>query len=120
VGDYSSGSGYREAQALVTLAEPPTAIVVASDLMALAALQAVREFGVEPGRDIAVIGFDDLEAASLSHTRLTTIRQDREGLGVAAAGALVEMMEHADDEPPRRLLPVELVVRASSGARVAA
>jgi len=120
VGDYSAASGYREAQALMTLEEPPSAIVAASDLMALAALQAVRDFGAEPGRDVAVIGFDDLEAASLSHPRLTTVRQDREGLGVAAAAALVEMVEHADAEPPRTLLPVQLVVRASSGTRVAA
>ena len=120
IGDYSAASGYREAQALVALASPPTAIVAASDHMALAAFQAVRDFGVEPGRDLAVIGFDDLEAASLSYPRLTTVRQDREGLGVAAAAALVEMIEHADAEPPRRLLPVELVVRASSGTRVAA
>jgi LacI family transcriptional regulator len=119
-GDYSADSGYREAQALVTLAEPPSAIVAASDHMALAAFQAVRDFGVEPGRDVAVVGWDDLEAASLSHPRLTTVRQDREALGVAAAAALVEMIEGAGSEPPRTLLPVELVVRASSGARVAA
>jgi LacI family transcriptional regulator len=120
VGDYSAASGYREAQVLMTLEEPPSAIVAASDLMALAALQAVRDSGVEPGSDVAVIGFDDLEAASLSHPRLTTIRQDREGLGVAAAAVLVEMLEHADADPPRRLLPVELVVRASSGTSVTA
>ncbi len=119
-GDYSAASGYREAQVLVALAQPPTAIVAASDLMALAALQAVRDFGAEPGRDIAVVGWDDLEAASLSHPRLTTVRQDRDALGVAAAGALLEMIERAGHEPPRRLLPVELVVRASSGALVAA
>jgi LacI family transcriptional regulator len=119
-GDYSAASGYREAQELVMLRERPSAIVAASDMMALAALQAVREFGFEPGRDLAVVGFDDLEAAALSHPRLTTVRQDRNALGAEAAITVVEMIERPHTEPPRKLLPVELVVRASSGERVAA
>ena len=65
--------------------EPPTAIVAASDLMALAALQAIWESGRRPGRDVAVVGFDDLEAAALAHPPLTTIRQDRQELGTLAA-----------------------------------
>jgi DNA-binding LacI/PurR family transcriptional regulator len=120
LGDFSSESGYRGAQALVALPHPPTAIVAASDLMALAAFQAVRDLGSEPGRDVAVVGFDDLEAAGLSHPRLTTVRQDRDALGAEAAGTVVEMIEHPEASPPRKLLPVELVVRASSGERVAA
>ena len=82
-GDFSSPSGYREACALLALSERPTAIVAASDLMALAALQAIREAGLEPGRDVAVIGFDDLEAAALAYPPLTTIRQDRRELGTS-------------------------------------
>jgi LacI family transcriptional regulator len=80
-GDFTSASGYREACALLSLPEPPTAIVAASDLMALAALQAIWDAGLEPGRDLGVVGFDDLEAAALAHPPLTTIRQDRAGLG---------------------------------------
>ena len=45
--------------------------------MALAALQAIRDAGLQPGHDIAVVGFDDLEAAALAYPPLTTIRQDR-------------------------------------------
>ena len=48
-GDFSSASGYRETCALLALADRPTAIVAASDLMALAALQAIRDAGLEPG-----------------------------------------------------------------------
>ncbi len=92
-GDFSSGSGYREACALLALPSPPTAIVVASDLMALAAVRAAWEFGLEPGRDVAVVGFDDLEAAALSHPPLTTIRQDRDALGELAADHVIELAE---------------------------
>src|SRR4029078_9627212 len=76
--DFSSAGGYREAAALLALDERPTAIVAASDLMALAALQAIRDAGLEPGRDVAVVGFDDLEAGALAHPPPTAIRHDRQ------------------------------------------
>ena len=114
LGDFSSASGYREACALLALAERPTAIVAASDLMALAALQAIREAGLEPGRDVAVIGFDDLEAAALAYPPLTTIRQDRRELGTLAAAMAIELIEDPEATELTAVLPVELVVRASS------
>jgi LacI family transcriptional regulator len=113
-GDFSSASGYRETCALLALAERPTAIVAASDLMALAALQAIRDAGLQPGRDVAIVGFDDLEAAALAHPPLTTIRQDRQELGTLAATRAIEMIEDPDFTPPATVLPVELVVRGSS------
>ena len=115
-GDFSSASGYRETCALLALAAPPTAIVAASDLMALAALQAIRDAGLEPGRDVAVVGFDDLEAAALAHPPLTTIRQDRRELGTLAATRAMELVEGPAAPVRRTVLPVELVVRASSSA----
>ena len=113
-GDFSSASGYREACALLALPERPTAIVAASDLMALAALQAIRDVGLEPGREVAVVGFDDLEAAALAYPPLTTIRQDRQELGTLAATRAVELIEAPEATPPPAILPVELVVRGST------
>ena len=113
-GDFSSASGYRETCELLALAQPPTGIVAASDLMALAALQAIWESGRRPGRDVAVVGFDDLEAAALAHPPLTTIRQDRQELGTLAATAAIELVERPDAPPREAVVPVELVVRASS------
>lgn len=112
--DFSSAGGYRETRTLLALDERPTAIIAASDLMALAALQAIRDAGLEPGRDVAVVGFDDLEAAALAHPPLTTIRQDRDKLGTLAAERAIELIEHPVVRPPDTILPVELVVRASS------
>jgi LacI family transcriptional regulator, galactose operon repressor len=113
-GDFSSASGYRETCALLALEERPTAIVAASDLMALAAMQAIRDAGLQPGPDIAVVGFDDLEAAALAHPPLTTIRQDRQELGTLAATRAIELIEDPDVVPASTVLPVELVVRGSS------
>jgi len=113
-GDFSSASGYRETCELLELGQPPTAIVAASDLMALAALQAIWESGRRPGRDVAVVGFDDLEAAALAHPPLTTIRQDRQELGTLAATHAIELVEQPEAPPRSAVVPVELVVRASS------
>ena len=113
-GDFSSASGYRETCALLALAERPTAIVAASDLMALAAMQAIRDAALQPGREVAVVGFDDLEAAALAHPPLTTIRQDRRELGTLAATRATELIENPDVTPRVTVLPVELVVRSSS------
>jgi LacI family transcriptional regulator len=113
-GDFSSASGYRETCALLALEDRPTAIVAASDLMALAAMQAIRDAGLQPGSDIAVVGFDDLEAAALAHPPLTTIRQDRQELGTLAATRAIELIEDAVVVPAATVLPVELVVRGSS------
>jgi DNA-binding LacI/PurR family transcriptional regulator len=82
--------------------------------MALAALQAIRDAGLQPGHDIAIVGFDDLEAAALAYPPLTTIRQDRKELGTLAATRAVELTEDPDASPPDTIVPVELVVRASS------
>ena len=113
-GDFSSASGYREACALLALGARPTAIVAASDLMALAAMQAIRDAGLQPGPDVAVVGFDDLEAAALAHPPLTTIRQDRQELGTLAATRAIELIEDPGVVPRTTVLPVELVVRGSS------
>ena len=115
-GDFSSASGYRETCALLALTERPTAILAASDLMALAAFQAIRDAGMQPGRDVAVVGFDDLEAAALAHPPLTTIRQDRQELGTLAAARAIELVEDPDAAPQATVLPVELVVRGSTSS----
>jgi len=62
-----------------------------------------------------VVGFDDLEAAALAHPPLTTIRQNREELGELAATRALELMSE-ERAKPETVLPVELVVRASTAA----
>jgi DNA-binding LacI/PurR family transcriptional regulator len=113
-GDFTSASGYRETCAVLALDERPTAILAASDLMALGALQAIRDAGLKPGSDIAVAGFDDLEAAALAHPPLTTIRQDRKELGTIAATRAIELSDDPEAAPQDAILPVELVVRGST------
>jgi DNA-binding LacI/PurR family transcriptional regulator len=102
-------------QALLELPEPPTAVFAAADLMAVGAMKAAREAGLDVPADLAVVGFDDIQLSALLHPALTTIHQDKVGLGRAAARALLEQIENPDMTPAALTLPVELIIRASCG-----
>ena len=114
-GDFYAESGHLATMALLDGPEPPTAVFAASDLMAVGALNAIRERGLEAPADIALVGFDDIQIASLLRPSLTTVRQDGQGLGTAAGEALLRLIEDPDLEPPTITVPVELVIRESSG-----
>jgi LacI family transcriptional regulator len=115
-GDFYADSGYRAMAALLELPERPTGVVAASDLMAAGAARAAQERGIRIPTDLSLVGFDDIQLAALMQPALTTIRQDKAGLGVAAADALTQMIGDLATAPPVVTLPVELVVRASTGA----
>ena len=115
IGDWYTESGERATQALLALPEPPTAVFAAADLMAVGAMKAARDAGLDVPGDLAVVGFDDIQLASLLNPGLTTIHQDKVGLGSAAARALLEQIENPELSPAALTLPVELIVRASCG-----
>ncbi len=115
IGDWYTESGERAMQTLLALPEPPTAVFAAADLMAVGAMKAARDAGLDVPEDLAVVGFDDIQLASLLNPGLTTIHQDKVGLGRAAARALLEQIENPDSSPAALTLPVELIIRASCG-----
>ena len=115
-GDFYVDSGSAAMQTLLALDEPPTAIVAAADTMALGAIRAAREAGLEVPRDLSVVGFDDIQLAEYLHPPLTTLRQQKAALGVEAGRALLRLIDGEDDVPAAYTLPVELIVRASTAA----
>lgn len=114
-GDFTQSGGYIAAQKLLPMR--PDAIFVASDLMATGALRALREAGLHVPQDIAIVGFDDAQIAAFSDPPLTTIRQPVFQLGTVAAETLLHLIENNSNGPLRTILPVELVIRSSCGAR---
>lgn len=89
----------------------PTAVVATTDLLALGVLDALAARDLRPGRDVSVIGFDDIPEAAQAH--MTTVRQPALERG-RIAGRL--LLDPPDDPDARRvILPTELVVRASTG-----
>jgi DNA-binding LacI/PurR family transcriptional regulator len=91
----------------------PTALVCQSDILALGALAACAELGLDVPGDVSIVGFDDIAAAALADPPLTTARQPLREKGMAA-GRLVAA--GLDGRRARRItLPVDLVLRGSTG-----
>jgi DNA-binding LacI/PurR family transcriptional regulator len=115
VGDWSPPSGERAMTALLSLPAPPTAVFVCNDLMAIGALEAVRNRGLRIPEDVAVVGFDDIPVASWVRPRLTTVAQFPGEMGEALAAALFERIDGAYSGPGRRYeVPCRLVEREST------
>ncbi len=113
--DFTEVGGYDAAVELLRLAQPPTAIFAANDLMALGAMTAVREAGLRIPDDIAIVGFDDIPAARLITPALTTIAQYPERLGTRAAELLMERLAGGVVPQSRRIdMPFDLIVRQSA------
>jgi LacI family transcriptional regulator len=115
-GDFYFESGRAATARLLALPEPPTAIFAAADLTALGAIRAATEAGLSVPDDLSVVGFDDIQIASHVNPPLTTVRQDKAGLGTAAADALIALIEGGTDRTGLVTLPVELVARGSTAA----
>ena len=111
-GAFGAPSG-REAMESLLGGEPPTAVFVASDIVALGAIAAINDAGLNVPGDISVIGFDDVPLAAYFDPPLTTVRLPAFELGLATGRALLDVIA-GRDVPARTLLPTELVVRAST------
>ena len=85
----------------------------ANDLSAFGALEALAAAGRRVPDDVAVVGFDDIPAASTSRPPLTTVRQEIELMGRRMARLLLDRLE-GRTEPVQEVLPTTLVVRESS------
>ncbi len=112
-GAFSTESGRMAMAGLLDRAPDLDAVVVGSDLMALGALSVLHERGRRIPDDVAVVGFDDIEAAATATPPLTTVAQDIEGTGRRMAELLLERLAGAD-EARQEILPTRLVVRASA------
>jgi DNA-binding LacI/PurR family transcriptional regulator len=105
-------SGYDAAGRLIARGIPFDAVFAASDMIAIGALQAFGEAGVRVPEDVAVVGFDDIPAASLSHPPLTTIAQDYRRAGEMLVDTLIRQI--ANRPTDAALLAPKLVVRRST------
>jgi LacI family transcriptional regulator len=98
---------------------PPTAFLCGNNMISRGLIRSLRKLGIESPRDVAVIGFDDLELADMLVPSLTVIRQPVEQLGTVAAEVLFNLLKAPAAKWPnsgdRTTLKVELIVRSSCG-----
>jgi LacI family transcriptional regulator len=114
--DYRQTGGYTAMQALLDLPEPPTAVLVANNLMTLGALQAIHERNLVIPDQIAVVGFDDMPWATSLQPPLTAVAQPTYELGIAAAQLLLDRLREPDRPFRHVVLETQLMIRASSGS----
>jgi LacI family transcriptional regulator len=113
-GDFGPQSGATAMQQLLRSAQPPTAVFVCNDMMAIGALHAAHEAGVDVPRQLSIVGFDDIELAAYTSPPLTTVAQPKEAIGTGAAALLLERVHDGRTVPRRAILQPELHLRAST------
>jgi LacI family transcriptional regulator len=116
-GTFDFASGQEAAEAFLGLSALPTAIVAASDLMALGAIEIIQLRGLRVPQDISVVGFDDILVASMPGIQLTTVRVPKWDLGATAARLLLKRVGgDVSDYPAEVIYPVELVERGTTAS----
>jgi LacI family transcriptional regulator len=113
---FSQEAGYRAARRLVFATEPPTAIFGANDLIALGALRAIREAGLECPAHVSIVGYNDIPLADLFGPPLTTVHVPQREMGTQAAALLIAQIEGEPIAASRVVAQVHLVVRGSTAA----
>ncbi|RIH87893.1 LacI family DNA-binding transcriptional regulator [Calidithermus roseus] len=118
-GNFSYEAGFNAAMRLLRLDEPPEAIFCANDITAIGAIDAARKLKVRVPEDLAVIGFDDIPAASWAAYNLTTVRQPIERMIEASVRLLLGRIEDPSLAAVNEFIPGELVRRGSARLDVA-
>ncbi|KHO62070.1 transcriptional regulator, LacI family [Thermoanaerobacter sp. YS13] len=110
--DFTQEGGYNSFKTLVFEHPEITAVFHASDLMAIGSFKAAKDLGMKVPDDISIVGFDDIELASLITPGLTTVRQDTFKMGYNAAKHLLSIIK--GEKPQHILIPHKLVIRDSA------
>ncbi|SRR5579883_206473 len=112
--DFTIAGGYNMARRFLSRADRPTAIFAQNDLMAVATLRAALEMGLRVPDDLSIVGFDDVEPASLVNPALTTVSQPLQEIGRLAVTVLFRQLAGETLDARRVELSTRLVVRAST------
>ncbi|WP_336278381.1 ribose operon transcriptional repressor RbsR [Cronobacter dublinensis] len=114
IGDFEFGGGLRAMQSLLALPEPPQAVFMGNDAMAVGAYQALYQAGLRIPQDIALVGYDDIELARYMTPPLTTIHQPKDELGELAIDVLIHRMAQPELQQQRLQLTPVLMERGSA------
>ncbi|MFN8528642.1 MAG: substrate-binding domain-containing protein, partial [Anaerolineae bacterium] len=116
-GDFSEKSGQRGTHELLDSSNPPTGIICSNDRMAFGAMRAIQARGLVVGKDVSVVGFDDIPLAHYSHPPLTTISQPFHEIGKMLFKLLMSRVSRTAKPIPGGIMfkPI-LQVRQSTGS----
>ena len=110
--------GFQAAHSLLSRPAPqrPTAIVAFNDIMAIGAMNAVRELGLQVGADVAVTGFDDAPMTQYLNPSLTTVRQPIWEVGRRVMSMMLEILDGRQPVDRHQLVTPRLIIRESTGS----
>lgn len=114
-GEGGEDFGRSAARDLLARADPPSALLGVTDLEAVGALQAIAAAGLQAGRDVSVIGHDDLPLTRYTDPPLTTIGQSYATIGIRLVEILTELLAGGEPRALQEVWTPELVIRASDG-----
>ncbi|MDJ0752224.1 MAG: LacI family DNA-binding transcriptional regulator [Ardenticatenaceae bacterium] len=114
IGDFRQEGGYQAMNALLNLAEPPTAVFSSNNVMTLGALQAIHEKCLKIPDEIALVSFDDMPWAASLQPPLSAVAQPTYEIGTTAARLLLERVNEPERSTRRVILESELIVRGST------
>lgn len=113
-GNWSAQSGYDALMSLAKDSHLPSAFFVQNDQMAVGALRAARDLGLQLPDQLSIIGIDDIPLAAYFSPPLTTLKQDFMSIGREAAGLLIETIKEPDAPHQHLRLPAEFILRRST------
>lgn len=109
--------GYQAVRSLLELPNPPEAVFVASDTMALGGYQAAWDLGLKIPDDVALVGYDDIPQAGVLQPPLTTVQTSYYDFGLMATRLLLDIIEGKEVPPQQRVIRPRLIRRESSNER---
>lgn len=115
-GDLTERGGYERTLELIQRENRPTAIVAGNDLMAMGAMSAIQDKGLQVGKDISVTGFDNIPLSSYTHPPLTTVHQPIFQIGGMVCEMLIQMIKGTTLDNRQILLQPSLIKRQTTGA----
>jgi LacI family transcriptional regulator len=107
--------GYQATLKVLSKKPRPTALVVINDLLAIGAIRAANDLGLQIPKDVSIASFDDLPLSSYITPRLTTVRRDNKVIGRAMTKMLLERLKNPKRPQQRLELPTEFIIRESTG-----
>ena len=115
---FSKEDGYRAMNSLMSLNDQPTAVFCASDMLAIGAIQAIKDAGKSVPEDYSIVGFDGIDIGQLITPKLTTIRQDARKMGEIAARKTLQYLDHPETIKNGDIITVDTYLINGDSTRV--
>lgn len=113
IGEFTSASGYAMMKEILNNKVSPTAVFASNDMMAIGAMKAINEAGLNIPADISIIGFDDIPTTDYLTPALSTTKIFTELMGESGVNLLLDRIESDRKIPIKIVLPTELIIKGS-------